>query len=359
MTPYGRPFFHPDQYNRLMLWSWLGEGPEGGPCRTVEIQDGKLIWDLEADHDFRIPADHAEQSFEDFRTYGPAWTSAPADVITQLVKQTGLENPPWLGQSGYDPFSRAWHAIERGDQTRALAALASEDPRRTFRHRTTLLMHAAAHGMPKVVERLLHSGAEVNARDERGQSALLINVRSQKQTLPLIQLLIEHGADQLDEALAASLYAATNLELVEYLLDRGARIDDSAALHAVARKGWTDVIRTLLARGLDPNCHNSSGGTPLMWASNAGIVELLLAAGADPNAKAPSGDTALSFACASGETWKVAALLKAGADPNVRGYHYTWKTRGQPVLQASMQLGRYPEIVELLRGAGATSELAY
>ena len=320
---------------------------------SVEIVGSTLVWDLEFDHDYRRPGDHAEQSFEDFRTYGPAWPSAPPDIIGQLVKQRGLKDPPWLVKPGYDPYSPAWHAIENGDEVSALAAAATEDPRRTYRHGQTLLMRAASHGMSQLARQLLHSGADVNACDEAGQSALLIAVRGVSPSLELIRVLTERKPDQLDEAAEAALTGSTP-EIAVHLLNEGGQVRNPELLQPVAGKKWIEVVRILLARGVDPNFRNRQGGTALMWAGSREVVEALIEAGSDINAKSDDGDSVLSYAAAIGQVWKVEALLKAGANPNIRGYHYSFgSTRGQPVLQCLLQLAKYPEIVELLRAAGA------
>ncbi len=335
-----------------MLWEWPGQDPTGGPCPTVEIQAKKLIWILEPDHDRRIPGDHAEQTFEDFCTYGPAWPQVPPGILSQLTTQPGLENPPWLNP-GYNAYSPAWRAIEQGDEAAALNALAIEDPHRAFRHGTTLLMHAASHAMPAPVKLLLTAGANVNSRDEHGQSALAKAVRANTPALEIVLLLLEHGADQLDESLSLALNWKS-AEVAEALLEHGARVSDPGALHTAAGKGWTSVVRRLIACGLDVNHHNSSGGTPLMWAKSLEIVELLVAAGGAVDAIAPNGATALASACAHGEKWKVEALLNAGADPNVPATDFVFGSlRGQPILHCLQKLRRDPEIVDLLLAAGA------
>src|SRR5262245_50033311 len=57
-------------------------------------------------------------------------------------------------------------------------------------------------------------------------------------------------------------------------------------LAAAAAGGRAQDIRTLLARGADPNQKDSSGLTPLIWAARIGHVEAvnaLLEGGADPD----------------------------------------------------------------------------
>lgn len=203
------------------------------------------------------------------------WPSAPANVIAALTAQPGLENPPWL-QPGYDAYSAGWHAVERGDEAAAIQA--NEDPHRRYRHGVTLLMQAAARDFRALVQDLIGRGAGVNAHDDRGESALLKAVGNFKASLAVVQILVEHSADQLDESADRALRSGAP-EIAEYLLSRGGRATDPNLLLKAARNGWTNVVSLVLAGGADPNFRQAQGGTPLMWAAKAEIIDLLAAGG--------------------------------------------------------------------------------
>jgi ankyrin repeat protein len=74
------------------------------------------------------------------------------------------------------------------------------------------------------------------------------------------------------------------------------------ALMKAANMGYTGIVRVLLDAGADVNAKNQDLTTALMWAASEGhaaVVELLLDAGADVNAKADKGVTALMAAVAA------------------------------------------------------------
>ncbi len=110
---------------------------------------------------------------------------------------------------------------------------------------------AASHGNRAVIDVLLDSGADVNARSNWWAGSF--------------------GAlDSADEATSA------------YLIERGARLDG----HAAARLGWLDKLKELIAA--DPAVVHARGGdgqTPLHFASTPEIAAYLLDHGANIDAR--------------------------------------------------------------------------
>lgn len=87
-------------------------------------------------------------------------------------------------------------------------------------------------------------------------------------------------------------------------------------LFIAARDGHTEIVRTLLQAGADPDIICTDGGTALIVAAGnrerrAEIVRLLLDAGADPITPRMRGRTALEWAVMSGEYESVPILLSA------------------------------------------------
>ena len=87
-----------------------------------------------------------------------------------------------------------------------------------------------------------------------------------------------------------------------------------------ALNGDTDVIRALVAAGVNVDATNANGWTALVMAASWGesvALNALIAAGADVNAVDNRGWTALMWAVREGNTDVVRNLVDAGADLNV------------------------------------------
>jgi len=167
-------------------------------------------------------------------------------------------------------------------------AVASESP----------LADAAMQEDAARVEALIRSGADVNAAQGDGMTAL-------------------HWAAHLGRADLARilLSAGANPELVT-------RIGSYTPLHHAARGGFDAVVSLLLDAGADPEAPTSTGAArPLHLAAAAGreaTVRLLLERGADPNVTEEAwGQTPLMFAASAGRADVVRTLLSHGADPAV------------------------------------------
>ncbi|MGE5245721.1 MAG: ankyrin repeat domain-containing protein [Betaproteobacteria bacterium] len=158
----------------------------------------------------------------------------------------------------------------------------------------TPVADAAKRGDADAVRTLLKQGADVNAAQGDGMTALhwaALNGEAE-----LAQMLIYGGAN---------LKATTRLEAFTPLL-------------MAAKTGRAAVVDLLLKAGADPNAATASGTTPLMFAAASGnldAVNTLLAQHADVNAKESArGETALDFAAAYGRAPVIRVLTAHGAD---------------------------------------------
>ena len=121
-----------------------------------------------------------------------------------------------------------------------------------------------------------------------------------------------------------------NLEELKKLIKSGADVNakneyGNTALIYAAWNGHTDCLSALIVAGADVNAKNNDGYTALTLAARDGqtdCVAVLISAGADVNAKNDDGNTALILAACMGHTECVNALLKSGADINAKDIDY-------------------------------------
>ena len=114
------------------------------------------------------------------------------------------------------------------------------------------------------------------------------------------------------------------LAVVRALLDRGAdfdapEIDGTTALHWAVHRDDGDIASLLIDAGADVTAANRYGVAPIALASlngSAPMLARLLAAGADANRGQPEGETALMTAARTGRVDAVRLLLDHGADVN-------------------------------------------
>lgn len=141
---------------------------------------------------------------------------------------------------------------------------------------TQQLIEAVNAGDVPRASQLLGAGADVNARDAYGATALMNAAHS------------------------------GNMEMVETLLAAGAEVDAKdelgwtalmkACFNADLNRGFAEVVQRLIAAGADPNVKITYGIRPLMLAAGygeAGVCQALLAGGADILARNDGDLTAL------------------------------------------------------------------
>jgi ankyrin repeat protein len=174
-----------------------------------------------------------------------------------------------------------------------------------------------AHG----IEQMLKQGFDPNTRDDKGQVALFVALRTQ--SLKVAKVLWEAPGIQLDAANKAGetplMMAALRGEAdaVKALLDRGAAPvrEGWSPLHYAATGGNAQTVQLLLAHGAPVDARSPNGSTPLMMAAKYAseeAVDALLAAGADRGARNELGMDAAAFAASAGRE-RLAARLKVDA----------------------------------------------
>jgi len=258
----------------------------------------------------------------------------------------------------------------------------------------TPLLFAARQGCVECSRVLVKAGADINATNPNGFSAILLAIINSH--YDAAAFLLDQGADAniADEVGRTPLYAAvdmhtlpdsnlpwpselnnklTSLELIQVLLAHGSNVNaqlkkqqpyrskvdrgadtmlgtGATPLLRAAKAGDSEVIKVLLAKGADPKLTTKFGMTPVMAAAGLGTkeedttgrkkteaqavasIQLCLDAGADVNAIDNQGDTALHGAAQKGDDQVVQFLVDHGAKLDIKD------KKGRTPLDAAMGL---------------------
>jgi ankyrin repeat protein len=197
------------------------------------------------------------------------------------------------------------------------------------KHKILDLVTAARRGLIETVKIHLATGADINAYDENGYTALM-----------------------------DAVFYARNTEMVHFLLLHNAnpnlhhRTSGETALIKASLHGNSDAISLLLLAGANPNTINNKNlKTPLMYARNQNVITLLLAKGAQIDAQCKYKETALMYASQKGYDQCVISLIANGANINIRNAH-----NDTALVQAVTY--NHPTTVIILLKAGAGKDRA-
>jgi len=281
----------------------------------------------------------------------------------------------------------------------------------------TPLMYAGRDGGVDTARALAKAGAELDAQDPDGTTALMLAIMNAHYDTAAAILDAGANPNVVDKAGMAALYAAvdmsslgevygmpprkvsdrlTPLDLISRLIAKGAIVDarltsptlqrnhtpgegqlgeGTTPLMRAARNGDYAAMRLLLDAGADPTLSQPKGATALIMASGLGrglgvfakdygteadlrqAVDLLLERNVDVNAATDEGTTALHVAAQAGLDSVVTALVKHGARLDVRD------NRNRTPVDMAMGIGGrgraggpppvYEKTAAMLRGLGA------
>jgi ankyrin repeat protein len=249
-------------------------------------------------------------------------------------RQGALQQPQW------PPDTALLKALRSGRLDEAADALGrGAAPNAVDRKGSTMqaAMQYCRDTMLSMMQMLLEAGADVNLRNGKGQTPLIIAAFSCAKAIPF---LLERGADPTltDKTGESALHGIVRLKaetmtpLLEQLLAAGADINhqNRHGQTPLIRAAYSSMVRdavgtALLEHGADPNRQDYRGDTILhilaadsRRSDSSGLIRRLLAHGARLDIRNRGNQTPLMAAVARKHVSVVRTLVEAGADVNVR-----------------------------------------
>ncbi|GAB2750861.1 hypothetical protein GCM10027039_05550 [Terrabacter koreensis] len=296
--------------------SWNGTGLIRAAERGHGLVVGELLQaGIDRDHVNRI----GYQAIHEAVWLGRDTTSY-VDTLRVLVAG-GVELTRPSGSEGLTPLQMA---RERGFD-RLAGVLVKATAAKTVADPDAALLAAAERGDADAVASALRAGADLEARDAKRRTALLLAVTGDH--VDAARVLVAMGADPdaLDDRHDTPWLVTGvtgSVAMLETLLPAGPDLTirnryGGVSVIPASERGHVDYVRRVVKTGIDVNHVNDLGWTALLEAVILGdggprhqeIVRILLAAGADRSVGDKEGVTALEHARSKGYT-AIARLLE-------------------------------------------------
>lgn len=249
-------------------------------------------------------------------------------------------SPLWLA-SKYANYDVATFLIEKG---------AEVDARNNVGR--TALLESSINGNERIVQSLLEKNANVNTWFSHCGTALFKALENEHEKVA--HLLLQHGADtavrgEINQTALLKASEEGREFAVRFLLQENADVDAQdiqgyTSLAAASQKGHEKIVQSLLQNGAEVNPQFSHGPAPLYVAAEKGhekIVALLLEEDVDVNAQGGSHHTPLLAASIKGHEETVQLLLHESS------LDLTIQSQGLTALKYALAIG-HAKIARLL-----------
>ena len=251
------------------------------------------------------------------------------DILKYLISQGAEIN--MLNYEGISPLCIASHNGNIESVKILLDNGADVETKDSFKR--TPLHLSAQRGYWSIVKLLIEIGnADIHAMAKNDET--ILHCVAAKNNIPMMEYLLRKGAniDEEDKQGKTALWIASSKgfdNTVDFLLENRAKVDvkggpfKTTPLHVAALNGHFLVVRTLVENGnADINAINYKGKTVLFYgaiSNNIEILEYLMRQGAKIDAVDNDGRTALWDASYFSYTEAVEFLLNNGADVEIKG----------------------------------------
>jgi ankyrin repeat protein len=216
---------------------------------------GRTALSIAAEGSFRNPSEESALKMLNYLLEKGADVHAGGEAAVTAASGNNLNFVKRLVAAGARPTPDSLAAAVRGNKEDVVGYLLQlkVDPKTKLKNSRTLF-----HALPEkaLFERLLALGLDPNAADDSGRRPVHVAASRGTQKLPLMKLLVEHGADinaADGEGITPLMLSLPNrwmreTEMMHYLVERGARLDLRDKLgrtvldHAWAKGRWDDVL---------------------------------------------------------------------------------------------------------------------
>jgi ankyrin repeat protein len=172
----------------------------------------------------------------------------------------------------------------------------------------TLLFYAIKANNPRILEKLIQKGLNVNGKNKKGETPLIFAINNNS-SVNIIKILLKYNANtnvvDFDGTTPVTMCIYDDKpEILELFLQhketdinkRDKKTMQITPLMLACSENKENIVKLLLEYGADVNLQDENGLTALIHSNNNNIIELLLKYGADVNLSTNNGKTVFDYA---------------------------------------------------------------